>query len=205
MPTADHFDPLDLEGFLGLQVHSGPNTHVRWCNPTLRDLGTRRWEPVEGWTAGALEEWNGLTGDSPPWAAGVGPPDLGDDLTDFCLRLELRLERGRFALAFRDLDGPPSIGRDATPVGPEAPGLHAWDAGWLFEPTDPAHAKRLKDDWQELVLSHYGDRLAVHLDGRLLLDRAGLPRPDTGAIAIKLAGESRLELRSAELLGEPRR
>ena len=44
VPAAEVLDPLDLEGFIGLQVHSGNDTRVRWRNFRLRDLGTRQWE-----------------------------------------------------------------------------------------------------------------------------------------------------------------
>jgi hypothetical protein len=56
VPAADVLDPLDLEGFIGLQVHSGHDTRVRWRNLRLKDLGTRQWEQLspeelaEAWT-----------------------------------------------------------------------------------------------------------------------------------------------------------
>ncbi len=46
VPVVDRIDPLDLEGFLALQVHSGQGTRVRWKNFRLRDLGTRAWREV---------------------------------------------------------------------------------------------------------------------------------------------------------------
>ncbi|HVS16963.1 MAG TPA: DUF1080 domain-containing protein [Planctomycetota bacterium] len=46
VPTADHLDALDLEGVIGLQVHSGNDTRVRWRDLRLVDLGTRAWRDV---------------------------------------------------------------------------------------------------------------------------------------------------------------
>jgi 3-keto-disaccharide hydrolase len=43
VPTVDYFDLEDLEGVFGLQVHSGDNTRVRWRNPRIWPLATRRW------------------------------------------------------------------------------------------------------------------------------------------------------------------
>ncbi len=43
VPITDHLDPLDVEGVIGLQVHSGQNTRVRWGHVALLDLGTRTW------------------------------------------------------------------------------------------------------------------------------------------------------------------
>ena len=39
IPTADFVDDLDREGVIGLQVHSGDDTRVRWRNFRLQDLG----------------------------------------------------------------------------------------------------------------------------------------------------------------------
>lgn len=46
VPTADHLDAVDLADHIGLQVHSGNDTRVRWRGLALVDFGTRRWEPV---------------------------------------------------------------------------------------------------------------------------------------------------------------
>lgn len=43
VPTADYLDALDLEGVIGLQVHSGNNTRMRWRDLRLTDYGTRTW------------------------------------------------------------------------------------------------------------------------------------------------------------------
>jgi len=42
VPTVDYFDLEDLEGVFGLQVHSGDDTRVRWRNPRIWPLVTRR-------------------------------------------------------------------------------------------------------------------------------------------------------------------
>ena len=47
VPAADWLDPLDVEGFIGLQVHGGKNTKVRWRGLRLQDLGTREWRSAE--------------------------------------------------------------------------------------------------------------------------------------------------------------
>lgn len=46
VPTTDHLDAMDLEGHIGLQVHSGNDTRVRWRNLKMVDFGTRAWEAV---------------------------------------------------------------------------------------------------------------------------------------------------------------
>ncbi|MCB9913930.1 MAG: DUF1080 domain-containing protein [Planctomycetes bacterium] len=47
VPTADTYDLLDLSGVLGLQVHSGNNTCVRWRNPRVWNLGAHHWRATE--------------------------------------------------------------------------------------------------------------------------------------------------------------
>lgn len=46
VPTADYLDVFDREGLIGLQVHAGDNTRVRWKDLRLSDLGTREWVPA---------------------------------------------------------------------------------------------------------------------------------------------------------------
>jgi len=46
VPITDCVDPLDMTGFIGLQVHSGDDTRVRWRAPTLVDHGHHEWRPA---------------------------------------------------------------------------------------------------------------------------------------------------------------
>ncbi|MCB9905931.1 MAG: DUF1080 domain-containing protein [Planctomycetes bacterium] len=43
VPTVNYVDFADLEGVIGLQVHSGDDTRVRWRNPRVWVLGERQW------------------------------------------------------------------------------------------------------------------------------------------------------------------
>ena len=43
VPVTDWFDVADLEGVIGLQVHSGTDTRVEWRNPRIIDLGRHVW------------------------------------------------------------------------------------------------------------------------------------------------------------------
>lgn len=49
VPTADCLDVADLSGVIGLQVHSGRDTKMRWRNFRLRDLGRSSWKGPEEW------------------------------------------------------------------------------------------------------------------------------------------------------------
>ena len=46
IPTVDYLDTFDLEGVVGLQVHMGEGTRVRWRSPRLWDMGRREWSPL---------------------------------------------------------------------------------------------------------------------------------------------------------------
>ena len=63
VPTSDYLDAKDLDGAIGLQVHAGKDTRVRWRNFKLIELGQSSWEfkadaEVKGcsifWTEGDL-------------------------------------------------------------------------------------------------------------------------------------------------------
>jgi len=45
--TCDALDPLDLEGFLAFQVHSGKSGEVHWRDPRVIDLGVREWRAAD--------------------------------------------------------------------------------------------------------------------------------------------------------------
>jgi 3-keto-disaccharide hydrolase len=85
VPAADVLDPLDLEGFIGLQVHSGHDTRVRWRNFRMRDLGTRSWErltPEETAAVWCEQHGTGAT----VCTLTLAPLDLGLRVTSRSLR-----------------------------------------------------------------------------------------------------------------------
>ena len=45
--TCDALDPIDLEGFLAFQVHSGKQGEIHWRDPRLVDSGAREWRAVD--------------------------------------------------------------------------------------------------------------------------------------------------------------
>ncbi|MEO6709219.1 MAG: DUF1080 domain-containing protein, partial [Planctomycetota bacterium] len=75
VPTADYVDARDLEGVIGLQVHSGKDTKIRWKNLSVRELPESTWHPIEtGLVDGRCEVQGSavrLRFQVPPAAAGV--------------------------------------------------------------------------------------------------------------------------------------
>jgi mono/diheme cytochrome c family protein len=57
--TCDALDPLDVEGCIAFQVHSGAQGEVHWRDPRLVDLGSREWreaDPTRPLDFGGAEE-----------------------------------------------------------------------------------------------------------------------------------------------------
>ena len=153
MPTADAFDPEALEGILGLQVHSGQDTKVRFRNLRMHAFGAHAWNTIDA--KGFVSE-------------GV---KLGDD---FGLRLTRGPEAGAavlggWRLCFR------GERRTALPKATEL--VQSSDLGCSIALADPRLAKE-KHEWQQLVLLAYGDRIALYRDHELVLESRAFRGPD---------------------------
>lgn len=186
--VSDYRDSMDLDGLIGLQVHSGKDTKVRWRKLRIRDLGRRRWEPL--WNGKDLSGWKPV-GDA-EWKAQDGA-------------LAGRLQkRGYAALAtaaahaeftlrvvFRQVEGKAGISFGATTPDGDAGSRVALVGG-------------KPQDWNELVVSLHEGRTVVHLNGDRIADLKTATAE--GPVAIEMVGEgSRVLLQSAELLGPARR
>lgn len=210
VPAADHFDPLDLEGFIALQVHSGRDADLTWRNLRLVDLGRRAWIPLlahelSGSWARTAGDWSAreaaLVGTAGPEGARLASPEPWDDFT---LRLELRCEGdARPRLHFRRAVGASPTAVDPVPV---APGLLASPAGWILDAADPALAAQADPQgWTSLALAVYGERVVLHAGGRCLADLREVRIPRAGALAFELPGPGgAVHLRRIERLGPPR-
>jgi hypothetical protein len=185
---ADYRDSVDLDGILGLQVHSGKDTRVRWRSFRIKDLGRRRWEPL--WNGRDLEGWKP-----------VG--EAGWKVQDGALAGRLE-KRGYAALAtaaaypeftlrvvFRQVQGKAGLSFGATtPDG---------DAGSRI-----ALAGGRAQEWNDLVVSLHEGRAVVHLNGDRIADLRSATAE--GPAAIEMVGEgSQVLLKSVEILGPARR
>ena len=149
VPTVDYFDTADLEGVLGLQVHSGNNTRVRWRNFRMRDLGQCRWVEIP---AGADYEQNPL----PPFRT-VAMPDA-----DYAVRARYRSNTGKGWI----VDRQPGVFLFEEPPAPELDPLLIQRNGWALALGD-ADAKHLRPgDWNELTVCCFGGRTVVHVNGQ---------------------------------------
>lgn len=208
VPTADHMDTADLSGVIGLQVHSGNNTRVRWRGFVLADLGSRSWEKHldirtnRGWTAGSTSEANAAwsQGESGWTSSGDGVSSFSsdEDHDDFAMRVRYR-SRGEFGILLRASAGAEVRWADTKTAG--AAGQTVLQdlngLGWAVAPTSSG-------DWQELTVCAYGDRLAVHIDGRLVAESRDVPGPAAGRVVLQARGPEPTVIGSVELLGPAR-
>lgn len=201
VPATDHFDPLDLEGFLALQVHSGTDTDLTWRGLRLLDLGRRAWE--EHGPHELLGRWVRTGAWSPGFDILVG--QAGATLTapgpqaDFALRFELRARGGAgLHLKFRTVAD--------TPLAPrrEASGLMSRPVGWILDASDPAFPAH-GDGWTRIALAVFGERVVLHANERLVADLHGVPIPRAGRLALEVTGAAgQVEVRRLRTLGPPR-
>ncbi len=189
IPTADYLDCQDMEGVLGLQVHSGNNTRVRWANLRMHDLGIRSWEDVIGapTTGGRL----------------LLSPSRVEVWRDFAVRLSFDAAKP-FRVSLRTAES-------AAPSGTgelRAPGLYrhtGTNAGWSFDPFHDALAAHHKDGENELTIACYGRRIALHINSKPVCDYDELNGELEGMLGLWTAGgfeESGVE--KIQVLGTPK-
>ena len=182
VPCVDYVDPVDLSGFIALQVHGGKNTFVRWRNPELRDLGTRSWRP-----AGFQE---------------LGPQVVlsPSDFEDVALRTTFTVDDGGANLIVRVRDTKPTSSLTLR-TDERAPGVHSWEGGWFVDLGDEAFAAFLKEGENRLAVCNFGARLTVHLNDRLAADYRGVDG-EAGRVVLHTRGGAPLAIGEVEVLGE---
>jgi hypothetical protein len=229
VPAADVIDPLDLEGHIALQVHSGNDTEVVWSSIELWDRGQASWTKVK---SAAI-----LNFSPPPQRGGAGqapdsaPAGFVEETEAFLYGLEVEQSTSSPMNGWihgLELESHPALGSLAVAARPEgslvirvedwsalptlalphcsagSTGGKLWqaialDANWsedqvmlpfyeslLAGPALAISADELrslvetrskrskyavadaKADFDEVVLSRYGDRVAVHVNGWLV-------------------------------------
>lgn len=143
VPTADWLDPLDLEGAIGLQVHAGKDTRMRWRNFRMSDFGASSWKPLDLMRGG----------------------DEGTARRDFALRLILRKPTQQFVLHFRSESLLPS----KAPVTRVGPALTRSTTEWSVDLSDSTlWMEATSDAVREVFVLAYGDRICLLADGKVI-------------------------------------
>ncbi len=187
MIIVDYHDPVDLEGILALQVHSGKGTKVRWRNLRIKDLGTRRWEPLwngkdlEGWNQVGEAEWTVKDGQLSGRLQKRGYAALATAKVhhEFAVRVVFKQVEGKANLSFGAFNTSGHYGSRVALLGGKP------------------------QEWNELIVSLQEKRAVVHLNADRIADITG-PEAAGSPIALEMVGEgSRILLKSVELLGKP--
>jgi hypothetical protein len=149
VPTADAMDPEALDGIIGLQVHAGQDTKVRFRGFKMQDFGRHAWAVID---ESALNKEGAKLGN------------------DFGIRLTRKGEQppglSGYRLCFRG---------ERKAVGPSAEAamqlIRSDDKCWSIDLGDARLANtKEKRDWKQLVVLAYADRVALFRDHELVLD-----------------------------------
>lgn len=196
--TADFLDPLDLSGVLGLQVHSGKDTRVRWANFRLRDLGTRSWRATDFGELVGRAATDGAN-DAERAAENVAESEprrvtWGRDAGDFGLRFPWRGTEQRTRLYFR-VQG--DVLETPGPLQRLGPGLWRTTSGCFV---DLAAEELRAESARTLTLLAFGERVALFVDDRSLVQARLDGAARRGRIAFESDGAGDSGLRAAEFL-----
>ncbi len=218
IPCADLLDPMDLEGFIALQVHNGSEGQLRWRNVRLRDLGQHRWQPLfdgktlAGWHARGGGTWtveNGLIrGRSSHDEAAHGHLVSDAVYSDFAIRLKYHAHTGNSGLYFRvaEGDGNPGVLGFQAEIDPEkdAGGLYETGGrGWVVKPSAEDVARWYEPiEWNEMSVIAKGDRIVVHVNGHQTAELKNDPGRRRGHFALQLHGgqDMDIEVKDIEIL-----
>ncbi|MBK5294230.1 MAG: DUF1080 domain-containing protein [Acidobacteriia bacterium] len=214
IPCADVVDSLDLDGFIGLQVHQfqgGSPAEVRWRNLRIAELGRHSWKPIfdgkslNGWNGNGGGEWK-ITDGALHGAQATGSTERGflisaDDYSNFTLRLQYKAVRGNSGVFFR-MGEPPwsirgSLGYEVEVDPTRDPGglQHPGARGWLVHTGPVAETPHVKPtDWNTMTISAHGRRIVVHVNGVKMSEVVNDPGPLSGRLALQLNPRNDLEV-----------
>lgn len=206
---ADLLDPMDLEGFIALQVHSGREGRIRWRNLRLRDLGRSRWRPLwdgrslKGWEKIGGGEWRiedgAIRGTSPASEPRHGHLITRDSYGDFAVRLKYLARKGNSGLYFRvEKGGEAGVKGFQAEIDPErdAGGLYETEGrGWVVQPKPEDVKKWYKPgEWNEMSVIAVGGRVVVHVNGHKTAELENDPGRRRGYIALQLHGGQEMDV-----------
>lgn len=199
VPCADLVDPLDLDGFLGFQVHgySGAEpAEVHWRNIRIQDLGRHVWRPLEGWAARGGGTWSVKDGVFSGVAKGGDQPSVmvsNDIYDDFTVRFDYKIVRGNSGFFFRateDVDRFEGVlGYEVEIDAGRDPGkLQEAGGRWALAEVDQAKAEAhyRRGEWNRVAVSAHGGRIVTHLNGLRTADLADDPGRRKGRLAFQM-------------------
>lgn len=168
VPTADAFDAEALTGILGLQVHSGAPSKLRFRNLALHSFGAHAWSPLDAATFA------------------TSGAELGQDFS-------LRLTRAADApaslagqrLCFRGERKPRRSAGE-----PDERLLRSDNVCWSIDLDDPRLASaQEKHPWRELTVHAYADRVTLQRDHQSVAESRTSTAADGAWVWIEAAAD----------------
>ncbi len=201
---ADLVDPLDLEGFIGFQVHSFRDpkpAQARWRNIRIADLGRHAWRPIfdgeslggwrhEGGGSAAVE--NGAIHLTAPAGASAGVLLSSADYGDFTVRLKYKIVSGNSGVFFRRTAERPPAGEPRSyeiEVAPDSAGglQEPGRRPWIVRPdAEQMQGYYRPGEWNELAVSARGGRIVVHVNGTRTVDREDDAGRSSGRLGLQI-------------------
>ena len=217
----DYRDPVDQEGIIALQVHSGLKKHVRmrWRNIRIKELGRHRWKPIfdgvslDGWEkrpggTWTVQEDGVLVGKSVKAEKHHGLLLTKKRYRDFTARLKFKISEGDSGFYFRvhKVDGPANAHGLQAQVSPRFDTGGLYELGgrqWVQQP-DPGDLRKhyRPGEWTRMVVSAHGPRIVVHVNDWKAVE----VRNDTGrtegflGLQLHARQDMQVEFRDIELL-----
>lgn len=210
---ADFRDPVDLTGFIGLQVHSYRGeepAQVRWRNIRIKDFGRHAWGPL--FNGKDLAGWHSLPGGKWDVRDGViigsntasdrrhGMLVSGQSYKDFTVRLKFKAVQGNSGLYFRADKVDDSVGVHGFQAEIDA----SKDVGGLYETGGRAWVVQPKPDdvvrwfkpgrWNEMAVSAHGRWVVVHVNGHKTAELKDDPGRLDGHLGLQLHGGQDMEV-----------
>jgi D-psicose/D-tagatose/L-ribulose 3-epimerase len=217
VPVVEATDPMDLDGFIALQVHQVGKRedplYISWRNIRVKDLGRHAWRPLLGTKALAGFRTAGAGAWKVEDGAIVGTIGRADrsaglllfekPLGDFAARARVRLGAGNAGLYVGALPAETAAGArglqidlDAGP-GPTvgAGGLYETGGrGWLTrnpvaaaDPKNKGAAAWKPGEWVDLMVTAHGGEVASYVGGYKVASLKDLAREKDGLLALELA------------------
>jgi len=209
VPCADLVDSEDLEGFIGLQVHSFKGdspAEVRWRNLRIAELGRHQWRRIfdgrtlSGWKKDGSGDWaivdGAVKGTHGPGAGQRGFLMSEAEYSNVTVRLDYKVVKGNSGFFFR-MGAPPAMGYEVE-VDPtrDVGGLqHPGKRGWLVHTGPVAETPHYKvGEWNRMTVSAHGRRVVVHVNGMKMSEVRNDPGPLEGRFALQLNPRNELEV-----------
>ena len=222
VPCADLYDTQDASGFIALQVHAykGPRRQVRFRNIQLAELAPTSWRAISdgktmnGWETFGNGDWTledgAFHGSADPEKHKSGGYLLSrQSYGDFTLRYLYKIERGNSGLFFRfahpaqKVEGPRGYEVEIDPTRDVGGLQEIGRRGWVQHVDAETHnAVYKKDQWNEMVISAYGHRLVISVNGQKIIDRNDIDGVLNGLLALQINARQKLDVwfKNLELL-----